>query len=371
MNPSENTSEIAPCAPVEAEVSLLDLLHVVVVNLRLLLGGPLLAGLIALAISFALTPTFTASTTFVPPQSPVGTVSALKSRAVLDALVARFDLVKRYEQKSLPDAAKALEQHARAKQGKDGVITVDVEDEDPEFAAALANAHVEELGTLLRRMTATEARQRRLYFESLLAATKSNLSAAERALGAKGLSADVLKSSTKEAVEVLARLQAAIAAQETKLVSMRSYLAESAVEFRQAQSDMVAMRAQYAQSESAAPAPAIGGDVAYTTRYREFKYQQALLELLSRQYETARLDESRDLVVIQVLDPAVASELKSKPKRAQIAALVALGTGFVLLLFVFIRQGLRGANTDVVSAQKLHRLRRAWRISLGLERGAP
>jgi len=151
MTQIETTPEITPNSPAEAEASFLDLLHALAVNLRLLLGGPLLAGLIALAISFMVKPTFTASTTFVPPQQGIGAVSALKSRIVLDALVTRFDLLKRYDESTRQTAAKALEQHTRVKLVKDGVITVDVEDEDAQFAATLANAYVEELGKLLGR----------------------------------------------------------------------------------------------------------------------------------------------------------------------------------------------------------------------------
>jgi len=216
----------------------------------------------------------------------------------------------------------------------------------------------------------TEAHQRRLYFETLLVTTKNDLGIAERALASASVDAGALKPSLAEAVQGLARLQAAVAAQEIKLATMRGYLAESAVEFRQAQSDMVALRAQLAQIESIAPAPAIGGDAGYTAQYREFNYQKTLLELLSRQYEVARLDESREKVFVQVLDAAVAPELKSKPKKAQTAVLVALMTGFLLLLFVFFRQVLRSASKDAVSAQKLLRLRSAWRRSLGLAQKA-
>ena len=79
----------------------------------------------------------------------------------------------------------------------------------------------------------------------------------------------------------------------------------------------------------------------------------------------ARIDESREGSVIQVLDVAQTPELKSKPKKAQIAAMATLATGFALLLFVFVRQALRGAAKTPESAEKLTRLRQAWRKALG------
>ncbi len=377
----------------DAEISLLDLLQVVADNLRLLLGGSLLAGLVALGVSFVITPTFTASTTFMPPQqqasgaasllqslgslgglagaasglkNPVDQyVAFLKSRSVQDALIDRFDLTQRYEQKYRQNTAKALDAIARVKSGKDGLISVEVDDRDPQFAATLANAHVEELGKLLSRLAVTEAQQRRLFFEKQLSATKDKLVKAEQALRSTGVSASVLKSSPAAAVEGVAKLKAAIAAQEIKLASMRGYLAESAFEFKQAQSELAAMRAQMSKLESGESAPLAidaGGD--YITKYREFKYFETLFELFSKQYEIARVDESREGAVIQVVDVATPPELKSKPQKALIAVLAAVATGFVLLLFVFIRQAFRSSGADPATAEKLQRLRSALRHAL-------
>ena len=61
------TDETTPLAP-EDEISLLDLLLVVAENARLLIFGPLLAGLAALGIAFIIPPTFTATTRILPPQ---------------------------------------------------------------------------------------------------------------------------------------------------------------------------------------------------------------------------------------------------------------------------------------------------------------
>ena len=62
---------------------------------------------------------------------------------------------------------------------------------------------------------------------------------------------------------------------------------------------------------------------------------------------------------------AQAPERKSKPKKALIAVLATLGSGFALLLFVFIRQALRNAAQDDQSAAKLQQLRAAWGRAIG------
>ena len=372
----------------DAEISLLDVLQVVADNLRLLLGGSALAGVLALGAAFAMTPTFTATTTFLPPQQQASGAASLlqslgglgglagaatglknpidqyvafvKSRTVQDALIERFDLTARYEQPVRQNAAKTLDGLSRVKSGKDGLITVEVDDRDPRFAAALANAHVEELGKLLSRLAVTEAQQRRLFFGKQLAGTKEKLVHAEIALRSTGVSTSVLKSNPAAAVDGLIKLKAAISAQEVKLASMRGYLAESAFEFKQAQTELGAMRTQMAKLEAHESTPlaaAAGGD--YITRYREFKYFETLFELFSKQYEIARVDESREGAVIQVVDVAVPPELKSKPQKGLIAGLATAVAGLALLVFVFVRQAFRSSLANPVSADKLFRLRKA------------
>lgn len=374
------------------EISLLDLLQVVVDNLRLLVLGSLAAGLLALGISFAVPPTFTANTKFMPPQQQQNGAAAmlqslgalgglagaatglknpaeqyvafLKSRSLQDALIDRLNLMERYQSKVKETSRTTLSGKVLIASGKDGLITINASDTDPVFAAKLANAHVEELQTLLGRLAVTEAQQRRLFFEKQLLNAKNNLIKSEQALKSSGLNSNVLKTNPTAAVEVLARLKAAITAQEIKLASMRGYLTQSAPDFKQAQTEWSAMRAQLAQAEKADPASQ-AGESDYVTKFREFKYYETLFELFAKQYEMARIDESREGSVIQVVDVALPPEVKSNPKKALISVLTTLATGFALLLFVFVRQAIRGAAQTPATAAKLGQLRKAWFIALG------
>ena len=376
----------------EDEISLLDLLQTVVENLRLLIFAPLAAGLLALGISFLIPPTFTASTQFMPPQQQQSSaaallqslgslgglagaatgiknpndqfVSFLQSRSIQDRLIERFKLVDRYEAEFMQDARLALSGSARISSGKDGLITVSVDDKDPAFAAELANAHVAELSDLLGRLAVTEAQQRRVFFEKQLANAQDNLVKAEQALQPTGINASVLRTDPTAALAGLPQLQAGITAQEVKVASMRGYLAESAPDFRQALTELAALRTQLRRAEQS-QSPAAPSDSDYIAKFRDFKYNETLFELFAKQYELARVDESREGAVIQVVDVAVAPERKSKPKKAMIAVLTTLATGFALLLFVFVRQAVRNAAQDAESAAKLSQLHQAWARALG------
>ncbi|PUE08598.1 lipopolysaccharide biosynthesis protein [Limnohabitans sp. T6-5] len=386
--------------PEDDEISLLDLLQTIVDNLRLLVLGPLAAGVLALGISFLVKPTFTAETSFLPPQQQQGMaasmlaslgalgglagaatglknpadqyVAFLKSNSIKDALIDRFKLLERYDAKLRANARKALEANVKIASGKDGLITVTVDDTDPQIAADMANAHVQELTQLMGRLAVTEAQQRRQFFEKQLQQTKDKLTQAEIQLKETGISGDVLKSNPASAVAAVAALQAQVTVQEVKIGAMRGYLADTAPDFKQALNELANLRAQLAkQSQDTASSPGKGqgstqGD--YVTKYREFKYQETLFELFAKQFEMAKLDESREGATIQVLDKAQAPELKSKPKKALIAILATLATGFALLLFVFIRQALRNANQDKESAQKLSALKASWHKAIGKTR---
>jgi uncharacterized protein involved in exopolysaccharide biosynthesis len=375
------------------EISLLDLLQVIVDNLRLLVLGPLVCGLAALGYSFTIAPTYTAKTQFLPPQQQqssaasmlaslgalgglAGAATGLKSPAdqyiafmksvsVQDALIERFKLVEKYEAKLKIDARIALTGSVRIASGKDGLISVEVDDKDPKFAADLANAHVEELRNLLGRLAVTEAQQRRMFFEKQLAQTKDNLAKADLALKSSGINSSVLKSSPASAVEAVARLKAGISVQEVKLGTMRNYLTESSPDFKQALSELASLKSQLNKSEKEEPASK--GTTDYVARYREFKYQETMFDLFAKQFELAKVDESREGAVIQVLDIAEPPERKAKPKKAMMAIIATLASGFALLLFLFVRSALKNASQDEETKLRMAALKGSWNSALGVK----
>ena len=372
------------------EISLLDLLQVIVDNLRLLVIVPLVCGLAALGYSFTIPPTYTAKTQFLPPQqqSSAATMLAslgalgglagaatglaspadlyitfMKSVSVQDALIERFKLVEKYEAKLNTDARIALTGSVRIASGKDGLIIVEVNDKDPKFAAGLANAHVEELRNLLARLAVTEAQQRRMFFEKQLQTTKEDFTKADLALKSSGINSSVLKSSPASAVEAVARLKAGISVQEVKLGTMRNYLTESSPDFKQAFSELASLKYQLAKAEKEEPSSQ--GTTDYIARYREFKYQETMFELYAKQFELAKVDESREGALIQVLDIAKPPERKTKPKKVMIAIVATLASGFALLIFVFVMSALKKAFQDEETKLKLSAIRDSLQRALG------
>jgi tyrosine-protein kinase Etk/Wzc len=370
------------------EISVLDLALVFGENRRILILVPLVAGLIALGVSFAIRPTFTGTTRILLPQQQTGAAAALanqlntlaglaggvgmknasdtyvammKSRTVADRLLKRFDLKNLYQATDDDGARAALASRTSIFAGKDNLITISTEDHDAKRAADLANAYVDELRNLTQTLAVTEASQRRLFFEGQMKQAKDDLTKAEVALRSSGVSEATLKTVPQSALEALARLKAQITAQEVKLASLRGYMTESNPDVTRAQQELAALRHQLSRSEQN-DSKVGSADAEYVAKFRDFKYQETLYELMARQTELAKLDEARDGAVIQVVDAALPPERKSKPRKAMMATMTTLVAFLLMVLVVFVKQALRNAQSDAATSSKLARLRAYMRL---------
>jgi uncharacterized protein involved in exopolysaccharide biosynthesis len=365
--------------------SFLDIAIPLVEHKRLLLFAPLVAGLLALGIAFAIPPTFTARIVFLPPQQTQGIsstalaslgalsslagaatgmknpaeqyVALMKSVTVQDRIIEQFGLMKVYESRYRFQARRELSERVTIAVGrKDGLITVDVDDEDPQRAAAIANSFVEELRALSAHLALTESQQRRAFFEGQLQRTRDRLTQAQQALQASGFTAGALKAEPKAAAEGYATLRAEITGSEVRLQALRRSLTDNAPEVQQQLAGLSRLRGELNRLEVTASGSS-GPD--YVGKYREFKYQEALFDLFARQYELARVDESREGALIQVVDPATPPEYKSRPKRLAIAALAMLTTFIVAAFTIVARRLWQEATNRPENADKVGRLRAA------------
>lgn len=368
-------------------VTLLDLLVPLAEGWKLWILGSLAVGLAALGLAFWMTPVFTARTSFLPPQqqqsslasalnslgglaglagaaatglkSPADQfVALMQSVTAQDRLIDRFDLLKVYEVKFRFEARRVLDGSTRLAVGKkDGLISVEVDDIDPQRAADVANAYVEELRRMLSVLAVSEAQLRRVFFEKELKEARDQLANAQRALQSSGFNVGDLRAEPKAAADTYASLKAELTAAEVRLQVLRGSMADSSAEVKQQLVRLGALRAQVARLEQATDSNA-GPD--YVSKYREFKYRETLFDLFARQYEIARVDEAREGALIQVVDPATPPEHKSKPKRALIAIASTIVALLLLGMYILIRSSWR--ESDSQRAVQLGRLRAALRL---------
>jgi len=261
-------------------------------------------------------------------------VSVLKSRTVADRVIARFDLVRRYKVRDAEKAAKELEGHVEFRVGDEGTIEVTVEDQDPKFAAAMANAYVEELDRFNKQSRSTSAKRTRAFIEGRLDLAKRDLAAAEdrlRDMQQRRHLAAVSPAAQGEA-EVGAKLMAEKIALEVRLQVLRQSLDDSSEEVRRVRQQLAALERQVSGM------PGVGVEV--MRLWRDVKVQEQVFELLTAQLEESRIRETRDTPTVQVLDRAVPPIYKSRPKRAWIVLggfIVGL-TGSIATIFLLERR---------------------------------
>ena len=305
----------------------------------------LAAGAIGYGISFVVTPLYTSHTTLIPPQqqqsgaaaalsslgalgslaggamkSPIEQyISLMQSDTVTDKLIDRFGLMKAYDL-DYRDATrkKLLKRSAIAAGKKDGLITVAVEDSDPKRAAAMANQYVEELRHVTSTLAVSEAQQRRVFFQTQMQEARDKLVEAQTALGKSGFGQGAVNAEPQAAAAGYTRLRTELASAQVKLATLQGSLAPTAPEVQAQSTTVAALQDQLRQLESAAGPNANNPD--YVTRYREFKYEETVFELMSKQYELARVDEAKEGALIQVVDPAQPPERRSYPRRLFFAA---------------------------------------------------
>jgi uncharacterized protein involved in exopolysaccharide biosynthesis len=381
--------------PDEGGVSVLDLAIILAKHKKLLLGLPLLAGVAALIVALLLPKIYTATARILPPQQKESSATAmlgalagaaggagatvgqalglrnpnelyagiLKSRTIADHLIERFKLKDSYQASNMVAARNALKEVTRISAGKDGLISIEVDDQDPQRAAELANAYVDELDKLMQGLAFTEASQRRLFFEKQLAAARDHLLASEaglrQAIEVKGISG--VDAQSRAMVSTTEQLRAQIAVKEIQLDAMRSFATERNPDAFRLRQEISSMKGELANLEGGRR-DANGGrspaGLENVRKLREVKFLEFTVELLTKQYEIAKIDEAKDAVLIQVVDKAVAPDYKSKPRRAVIVVTAVLLAGILGILIVLVRTAVQRASLDPRRASQLDELRR-------------
>ena len=296
-------------------------------------------------------------------------VDMLQSRTVADGLIGRFDLMKRYKVERMTDAREILDGNSTIKADEQGVITIEVTDKDPAFAAALTNGYVGELTNLSKTLAVTDAAQQRLYYEQELQKTRKDLVAAEEAMAQTQQKTGIihLESQARALIENAAMVRAEIVAKRVELQSLRTFATEQNPWVIRAKQELGALESALAKMQGAQggspgelepPAGVVPAKaMEYGRRLRDLKFSETLYGLLASQYEAAKLDEGRDSTLIQVLDKAVPPEKKSGPKRG-LMVLVALVLGtFGAVTFVLVREGNERAKADPEHSAKLELLK--------------
>lgn len=275
-------------------------------------------------------------------------VDMLDGATIQDDLIRKFDLRKVYHDRYWEDARKDLAKHTDVKEDrKSGVITIGVTDHDRERAQAMAQAYVDALNGLVAQVSTSSARRERVFIEGRLNTVKQKLDSALQAFSdfaSKNGTFDV-PSQAKAMVENEAGLQGQLIAAESELEGLKQVYTDSNIRVRTLEARVASLRRQVenisgnktdlSSGDSEIPGdfpsirklPLVG--VQWTNLYREMKTQETVYELLTQEYEFAKIQEAKEIPSVNLLDAPLMPEKKSFPPRTLIT-LVGAVLSFVL-----------------------------------------
>ena len=364
--PAVKTEALAPFAasPSGAPARLAAWLRILWEDRRYLLRGAVAGVVVGVSLAFLVPVRYRAEVRFVPEQGgvlakstltglaasrelPGNSVSDLvgiataagyfvglaRSHTIENRIVDRFDLQRVYRQRLRAGARRVLEKNTDlAEEKKSGIVTLSVVDGDRRRAAEIATAYAEELNRRSSELNVGAAHRERVFIEGRLREVRAELAAAELSLS-QFSSSNVTLDISEQAKAMLtstAAVQGQLIAAESELQALKQiYGAENSrvlaatakvAEYRRQLGRLEnAGRSQSHELPSLRQLPLIG--LRYAELYRQAKVHQTVFELLTHQYELAKIEEARETLSLRIVDPAETPESKSFPPRAVIVVL--------------------------------------------------
>lgn len=403
------------------QVSLLDLLVILVRQRFFIIKFTSLFAVLAIIYSLLATPVYKSTLQIMPPGGDAksgaaavlaasglgdlaggfGTtqgdtvVGITKSTVVLDRVIDKNELLTREpEGFSIIRAVKGLfsaegekkpkmrtrvraglsDQIQSAADKKSGIISVSVSDTSPEMAVQLAQSVFDETLDVMQNVAVTPSAKQRLFIEEQLKINNEALISAEKDLSAflkdTGMSSP---SGTPSDIGSLGALQARMVAKEIEIKAARRFATDANPKLKQLQAEYNAIKKQFEANKGMLNSSSGTGEIKnitesslqYAALFREYKFRESLVTILLRQYETAKLRESQDPVVIQLLSPPTIPEIRSKPERKKIVVLATLLGGFLAVFAAFTRHFLSLSAKDPEVASKIEFLKNAITSDLG------
>jgi uncharacterized protein involved in exopolysaccharide biosynthesis len=307
-------------------------------------------------------------------------IGVLRSQTSQDRLIQQFDLRKVYGKKLVTDARTKLDENtAISEDHKSGIITISVTDRSPQRAATLAEAYVGELNSLVAELNTSSAHRERVFLEDRLKVAKVDLDNASGQFAKFSSENNTLdiQQEGKAMLDAAGSIAGEMIAAQSQLEGLRQIYTDNNPRVRSLSARVAELRKQldklggkqgsadgsvpgHAAGNSAAqnsdmPYPTIRSlpllGVKYGDFYRRVKIQETVFELLTQQYELAKVQEAKETPSVKILDPATIPEKKSYPPRLLI---IFLGTFFaVSVSLVWVLGSKHWAETDAQDPRKV------------------
>jgi uncharacterized protein involved in exopolysaccharide biosynthesis len=331
--------------------------------------------LLSLFYAFRVPTTYTSTTSLLPPENPVqgsglmnlfqtaggggssgGSVlglrtqsalyvAILESRTVQENLVKRFDLQKHYQVSGIEAARKIVAADSSiGENAKNGIVTIKVKASSPNIASEIASGYVEELDRFVAQNSSSAARRERIFLEGRLSEIKRGLDESTKALSQFSSVSRTFDVPTQGRimVESRAKLQDEMVLMREELVALRQTYSEDNVKVRTVRARIAELQrqidkfmgkpddTQFDAKESDYPSvselPALGNT--YFDLERHIRVEETLWDALTRQYESSKVQEAREITSVHILDAASVPQHRDPSGRGTILML-----GFLVSFF--------------------------------------
>lgn len=370
--PVTDATESLLLEPIESNPSLLPHLRLFWDNRRLLWRAAIVGLLVSVLIAFVIPVRYQSVTRLMPPDdqsnSGLGMLAAMASGSgagglagmagdllgikssgdlfigvlgsdtIQDDLIHQFQLMNVYHDSKIEDARRDLAEHtAISADRKSGIISIAVTDHDPKRAAAMAQAYVSELNVLVAQLSTSSARRERVFLEGRLQNVKADMDSAEQkfsVFASKNTAIDIPEQG-KAMVDAAATLQGQLIAAQAELSGLQQIYTTNNVRVRAEQAHVEELQKKLNEVAGAGTQTDVESDnslypsirklpllgVTYADLYRQTKIEETVYELLTQQYELAKVQEAKEIPTVKVLDPALVPTKKSFPPRTVIVGL--------------------------------------------------
>ena len=253
----------------------------------------------------------------------------LKSQTVEDDLITKFNLWKVYHDKKWESARHDLEKKTDISEDrKSGIITIQVTDKKPKRAAAMAMEYIRALNNVVIHANTSSAHRERVFLGQRLAQVSRNLESAEQAFSefaSKNTALDI-KEQGRAMIGAGAELQGELIAAQTELQGLRQIYTDNNVRVRATEARIAELQRDLAQMggvPGGSPAqktpqkaslqngqlypplrelPLLG--VTWADLYRRAVVEEKVFEMLTQEYQLAKVEEVKETPSVKVLDYA-------------------------------------------------------------------
>ena len=350
------------------ELSLRDMLHVVLGKRKFIAGTVFTITLLAIVISLLLPKWYKATSVIISPSSaeiPFGAgsilgqfglgditganvdnsrfIAILKSKTLLETFAKKYNLQKRYDCKNMEKTLKALEGNMQVEVGEEDQISISFWDQDQEMVAEMTNYIVQCLDSLNITLFTGQGRNRRKFIESRMEIVQDSLMLLEDQISNFMKNKGVLSfdDQVRAGITAAAELKAELTSKEIQLaVAQRAMYSNTAL-IKRLQLEINGLKKKYQEFYSGESSnrlfpnlndiPELG--IKYIQIQRKVEYYAKVLEFLAPQYEQAKIEEAKEIPTLQILDQATRPERKDKPRRAKIV-IISFGLSFILISYI-------------------------------------